>query len=176
MSRLQNGAGHGGPLGRDGVGGCISPTIPRLPLAKASRRLAGLTRKPEPGGTLCEGVWCPREPNDPVGRLMPPLNDWCRFCSSILHESGPTSHARPVHAIFERSGSGAAPHVVEHMLSESNLAGPDIQLRIADYAGRAHTEVYDGTGCRKEKLDRSQHSCMSSSRADQWLTLSGRFR
>lgn len=24
------------------------------------------------------------------------------------------------------------PHVVERMLSESNLAGPDIQLRIAD--------------------------------------------
>lgn len=61
------------------MGGRISPAIPRLPLAKASRRLAGLTRKPEPGGTLCEGVWCPCEPYDPVGKLMPPLNDWCRF-------------------------------------------------------------------------------------------------
>lgn len=60
--------------------------------------------------------------------------------SSIIRESGPTSHARPVHA-FERSGNGAALHVVEHMLSESNLAGPDIQLRIADYAGRAHRGV-----------------------------------
>lgn len=42
---------------------------------------------------------------------------------------------------LERSGSGAAVHAVERMLSEANLAGPDIQLRIADYAGRSHGGV-----------------------------------
>lgn len=61
------------------MGGRISPAIPRLLLAKASRRLPGLTRKPEPGGTLCEGAWCLCEPYDPVGNLMPKLNDWCIF-------------------------------------------------------------------------------------------------
>lgn len=52
--QVANGAGHGGLLGRDRVGGRIRPAIPRLHLTKASRRRAGLTQKPEPGDTLCE--------------------------------------------------------------------------------------------------------------------------
>lgn len=121
------------------MGGRIRPAIPRLPLARASRRLAGLTRKPEPGDTLCEmGCGASANPYGPVGKF-----DTAGSMAGMTFP--PVSHAHPPPAEPVQRGMRVpcmqslkdpavvqVPHVVERMLSESNLAGPDTQLRTAD--------------------------------------------
>lgn len=70
---------------------------------------------------------------------------------------------------FERSGSGAAAHVVEHMLSEANLAGPDIQLRIADYAGRSYGGVQrDLDSGKRNSIGVDPAACLRAGWANGW--------
>lgn len=74
----------------------------------------------------------PCKPLLSVGKLMPLIDDWYRFFSPHPRDRSNVGCVSCAYNSFKRSGSVAAVHVVERVLSEFNLAASDIQLRIAD--------------------------------------------